>query len=63
MDYISASRIIRGAQASLSIISAEHVLKLPLPPMYKHKQHRLSGKQPRIFLDLAWEENVYDIPD
>ena len=27
MDYISASRIIRGAQASLSIISAEHVLE------------------------------------
>ena len=65
VDYISVSRIIRGAQASLSIISAQQVLLLPLtltpppppPLMYnykrkykrKRKQYKSFGKQQKIF--------------
>ena len=63
MDYISASRIIRGAQASLSIISAEHVLETATATDVQAQATQIIWQATENLLDLAWEENVYDIPD
>ena len=62
MDYISASRIIRGAQASLSIISAEHVLETATATDVQAQATQIIWQATENLLDLAWEENVYDIP-
>ena len=62
MDYISASRIIRGAQASLSIISAEQVLETATANNIQAQATQIIWQATENLLDLAWEENVYDIP-
>ncbi|KAI5953704.1 hypothetical protein KGF54_003076 [Candida jiufengensis] len=60
-DYISASRIIRGAQASLSIISAEQVIATATDDATKSRATQLIWQSTENLLNLVREENVYDI--
>ena len=62
VDYISASRIIRGAQASLSIISAEQVLATATANDIQAQATQIIWQATENLLDLAWQENVYAIP-
>ena len=61
LDYISASRIIRGGQASLTIISAEEVLATATADDVKSAATQVIWNATENLMDLAWEENVYDI--
>ena len=60
-QYVSASRAIRGAQASLSIISAEHVLATATADNIKAQATELIWNLTQNLDDLWWDENVYDI--
>ena len=78
VDYISVSRIIRGAQASLSIISAQQVLatatnintatatatdvQLQAQIQAQAQAIQIIWQATENLLDLAWEMNVYAIP-
>ncbi|CCG22292.1 Rta3 protein [Candida orthopsilosis Co 90-125] len=60
-QYVSASRVIRGAQASLSIISAEQVLATATADNVKAQATELIWNSTQNLDDLWWDENVYDI--
>ncbi|KAI5969438.1 hypothetical protein CANMA_001506 [Candida margitis] len=60
-DYVSASRAIRGAQASLSIISAEQVLATATAESVKVQATEVMWNSTQNLDDLAWEENIYGI--
>lgn len=60
-DYIHVSRAIRGAQASLSIISAEQVLATATADSVKAQATEAIWNLTQNLDDLAWEENIYGI--
>ncbi|ODV80682.1 putative transporter or flippase transmembrane protein [Suhomyces tanzawaensis NRRL Y-17324] len=62
IDLISLSRIIRGAQASLSIISAEQVLATATADSIQAQATRAIFEQTVNLKDLAREENLYNMP-
>ncbi|RCK54550.1 Sphingoid long-chain base transporter RSB1 [Candida viswanathii] len=61
LDYVSASRIIRGGQASLTIISAQEILATATGDDVKSEATQRIWEATENLLELAWEENVYDI--
>ncbi|EMG50713.1 hypothetical protein G210_1445 [Candida maltosa Xu316] len=61
VDYVSASRAIRGAVASLNIISAEGVLATATADDIKAQATQAIWNATENLIDLSWEENVYDI--
>lgn len=61
IDYVSASRIIRGGQASLTILSAEEVLATATAEDIKSQATQAIWNATENLLALEWEENVYDI--
>ncbi|RLV91986.1 Sphingoid long-chain base transporter RSB1 [Spathaspora sp. JA1] len=60
-DFISASRIARGAQASLTIISGEEVLATATDASVQAKATQAIWDATENLNALFWEENVYDI--
>ncbi|KAI5958203.1 RTA3 [Candida theae] len=60
-DYVSASRVIRGAQVSLSILSAQNVLATATADNVKAQATELIWNSTQNLEDLFWDENVYNI--
>ncbi|EGW30693.1 uncharacterized protein SPAPADRAFT_56685 [Spathaspora passalidarum NRRL Y-27907] len=61
-DYILATRAIRGAQASLTIISAEQVLATATDASVQAKATQAIWDATENLNALFWEENIYNIP-
>ncbi|KAG5421610.1 RTA3 [Candida metapsilosis] len=60
-EYVLASQAIRGAQASLSILSAQGVLATATADNVKAQATELIFNSTQNLEDLFWDENIYKI--
>ncbi|KAI5953703.1 RTA3 [Candida jiufengensis] len=60
-EYVTVSRVIRGAQASLSILGAEQMIATATDDASKASATQLIWDSTENLLSLFWEENVYGI--